>query len=187
MRAALGGLLLLVIFLNTDDDVPTKRMEVKAPAELPVVSDGWLWLARAIYSETKYPHEMVLVGWTIRNRVEAGYRGKRSYRGVVLDPHQFSAFNTKEGRRFYGSLTPDSTGRKWGAWQEALSVARAVHDAHPATRPIPHTVLHFYSPVSIKKVPEWAKGRKALILTRSHDAKSDAPKFIRFAFYDKVR
>ncbi|WP_240332831.1 hypothetical protein [Salinibacter ruber] len=42
-----------------------------------------LWLARAIYSETKLPHEQELVAWVVRNRVETAYRGRRTYRAVA--------------------------------------------------------------------------------------------------------
>ncbi|WP_243663594.1 cell wall hydrolase [Rhodothermus marinus] len=68
-----------------------------------------LWLARVIYSETKRPEEMELVAWVVRNRVETRFRGKATYRDVVLDPFQFSAFIPYNPRRqYYMRLTPHS-------------------------------------------------------------------------------
>ena len=62
----------------------------------PEPNASTLWLARAIYSETKLPHEQELVAWVVRNRVETAYRGRRSYRAVVLDPGRYAV----DERRF---------------------------------------------------------------------------------------
>ena len=80
------------------------------PFSRDAVSEDVLWLARCIYSETKRAPEQELVAWVIRNRVETGYRGQRSYEGAVLDPYQFSAFNPGTG-----SPTPQGGSRpsKW--------------------------------------------------------------------------
>ena len=97
------------------------------------VNESTLWLARAIYSETKLPHEQELVAWVIRNRVETGYRDKTTYEDVILDPYQFSAFNPGAPRRsFFLSLTPEV---QLPAWQQALWIAHYVRHADPAYRP----------------------------------------------------
>ena len=45
------------------------------PLPPEMIDNETLWLARAIFSETKRPEEQILVAWVIRNRVETGYRG----------------------------------------------------------------------------------------------------------------
>jgi hypothetical protein len=122
-------------------------LEVEAPT---------LWLARAIYSETKLPHEQELVAWVIRNRVETGYRGKSTYRDVVLDPYQFSAFNPGSSKRsFLMRLGPETPLPRW---RQALWVARYVRHAAPVYRPFSIETRHFYSERSMegRAVPYWA-------------------------------
>lgn len=115
-----------------------------------------LWLARAIYSETKRPEEQVLVAWVIRNRVETGFRGKRSYESVVLDPFQFSAFlPTSQKRGHYMSLNP--TSREPG-WRTAMAIAYAVRHMAEEHRPFAIDTRHFYSQQSMvdRLHPGWA-------------------------------
>ena len=115
-----------------------------------------LWLARAIYSETKRPGEQILVAWVIRNRVETRYRGKSSYEEVILDPFQFSAFHPEgEKRDHYAEL--DATSREPG-WRTALSIAYAVRHMDPIYRPFSPDTRHFYSEQSMTtgSHPAWA-------------------------------
>ncbi len=117
-----------------------------------------LWLARAIYSETKRPEEQALVAWVIRNRVETGYRGKRSYRSVVLDPFQFSAFSPDSPKReHYMSLTP---AHRVPGWNTALYIAHMVRNADARHRPFSPRTRHFYSERSMTNAaaPDWASG-----------------------------
>jgi hypothetical protein len=119
------------------------------------LEESTLWLARAIYSETKLPHEQELVAWVIRNRVETGYRGRNSYEDVVLDPYQFSAFNPgSPNRSFFMSLTPDV---RLPAWQQALWIAHYVRRADPVYRPFSIETRHFYSERSMegRRHPYW--------------------------------
>jgi len=119
-------------------------------------NEDLLWLARCIYSETKRADEQELVAWVVRNRVETGYRGKRTYREVVLEPFQFSAFNPDNPKRGqYGSLDEHSTAR---GWQRALRVAHAVLTADYCDRPFSEKTRHFYSPRSMVdgQAPLWA-------------------------------
>ena len=122
------------------------------------LEESTLWLARAIYSETKLPHEQELVAWVVRNRVETAYRGGQSYREVVLDPYQFSAFNPgTEKRSFYRRLRPEAPLPRW---RQALWVARYVRHAAPAYRPFSVETRHFYSERSMRgrAEPYWADG-----------------------------
>lgn len=117
-----------------------------------------LWLARAIYSETKRPEEQALVAWVIRNRVETGYRGKSSYRSVVLDPFQFSAFSVESPKRaHYASLTP---AHRLPGWNTALYIAHMVRNADARHRPFSPRTRHFYSERSMTNAaaPKWATG-----------------------------
>ena len=50
---------------------------------LEKIDSETLWLARAIFSETKRVDEQILVAWVIRNRVDTGFRGKRLLRAVL--------------------------------------------------------------------------------------------------------
>lgn len=51
-----------------------------------------MWLALALISEDNEPHAYLPLAWVIRNRVESR-RYPNTYREVVTQPSQFSAFN----------------------------------------------------------------------------------------------
>ena len=117
-----------------------------------------LWLARAVYSETKRPEEQELVAWVVRNRVETRYRSQSTYRGVVLDPYQFSAFNPGHRKRsYYLNLTPSSQA---SGWQRTLALAYAVRHAPATLRPFSKKTRHFYSEQSMigRRHPKWVEG-----------------------------
>ena len=141
--------------------VPTVAVSDVIPAFSPDnVSDDVLWLARGIYSETKRPHEQELVAWVLRNRVETGYRGERTYEDVVLDPYQFSAFNPGSSkRRLYTSLSPSSES---AGWQRAIEIAHTVYHSSASHRPFPQKTRHFYSERSMVggRTPNWAEGER---------------------------
>src|SRR5690606_27045232 len=177
--AGLASLLALVLLalttaFNTMDRAalaeqatPIARVELTAtPAFSPeTVSDDVLWLARCIYSETKQPAEQELVAWVIRNRVETRYRGQSTYRGTVLDPFQFSAFNPGSSkRRHYLNLNPTSSAR---GWMRALEIAHEVYHAPSHERPFPKQTRHFYSERSMVggATPKWARGKTPIRLT----------------------
>ena len=127
----------------------------------PFQQDEVLWLARCIYSESDRAHEQRLVAWVVRNRAETGYRGS-TYRDVVLEPRQFSAFNEPSSRRTHIlSLTPHSLSR---TWRRALAIALDVYKAPASQRPFHISTRHFYSPVSMKggRTPHWAKNAEPL-------------------------
>lgn len=132
---------------------------VSPPHDHPVeqfTAEDVLWLARCIYSETKRADEQELVAWVVRNRVDTRYRKKSTYRDVVLEPFQFSAFNPENPKRdFYLGLNERSGGK---AWHRALEVAHAVLSADPCDRPFSEKTRHFYSPCSMEdgRTPLWA-------------------------------
>lgn len=180
---------LLVAFNAEDHDaveahsasVPHPPVVKAAPAfDVASVDAEVLWLARAIYSETKRPHEQALVAWTIRNRVETNYRGKDSYESVVLDPWQYSAFNTNSPKRhYYTTLAATSTAR---GFEKALRVAHEVYYADASERPFDPTTRHFYSERSMTdgETPAWAVGQQPVQLA-GHDID---PR--RFRFYAAI-
>jgi hypothetical protein len=146
-----------------------------------VIDESTLWLARAIYSETKLPHEQELVAWVIRNRVETDYRGQTTYKGVVLDPYQFSAFNPgTSNRSFYLSLTPDI---QLPSWQQALWIAHYVRHADPAYRPFSIKTRHFYSERSMdgRRHPFWVNRQQFVKPGWDYQVKER-----RFRFYEEI-
>lgn len=143
------------------------------------VDDETLWLARCIFSETKDPREMVLVGWVVRNRVETRYRGSRSYVNAVLDPYQFSAFNpTSSSRFFYSHLNESSRVRGWDA---ALRIAYMVRTADPTSRPFSIRTRHFFSQRSMvgQTFPYWVEDHQPVGVRETIDER-------RFRFYEGV-
>ena len=166
-------------------DIPVTHLpaiEVKAAAQFDAsdVSEDVLWLARVIYSETKRPHEQELVAWTVRNRVETGYRGKTTYRSTVLDPWQYSAFNANSPKRHhYTTLSATATAK---GFQTALQIAHRVYHAPAYERPFERTTRHFYSERSMVggQAPNWAVGKKPVELA-GHDID---PR--RFRFYAAI-
>jgi hypothetical protein len=138
-----------------------------------------IWLARAIYSETKRPDEQELVAWVVRNRVETRYRRASTYREVVLDPWQFSAFNRDAPRRaHYLSLREESHA---AGWHKALEVAQRVYRAPAEERPFSLKTRHFFSERSMvgRSFPEWAEGKRPVALDRDIDPK-------RFRFFANI-
>ena len=158
---------------------PPTEVPLSAPVQPTVDSTEVLWLARAIYSETKQPHEQELVAWVIRNRVETSYRGENTYRGVVLDPWQFSAFNRNSPkRRYYSTLSASSDP---AGFQIALDIAHRVANAPDDVRPFDLSTRHFYSARSMvgRRTPHWARNMRPVDLDRRVDPD-------RFRFYAGV-
>ena len=177
VAAALATLLLaLSLVFNAVDrdtlaanDLPVFNMpavEVNAAPDFDAakVADDVLWLARVIYSETKRPEEQELVAWTVRNRVETHYRGKDTYQEVVLDPWQYSAFNSNSPKRHhYSTLASTATAK---GFQTALRIAHDVYYADESDRPFVKTTRHFYSERSMTggRTPAWAVGKQPVQL-----------------------
>ncbi len=170
----LATLLLALSFISTSVDrddldaavfnMPAVEVSAEREFDPAQVTDEVLWLARVIYSETKRPVEQELVAWTVRNRVETGYRGKTTYRSTVLDPWQYSAFNTNSPKRqHYSTLAVSSTAQ---GFQEALRIANRVYRADATDRPFVRTTRHFYSEQSMVggRTPAWAVGKQPVKL-----------------------
>lgn len=137
-----------------------------------------LWFARTIYSETKISEEQALVAWVIRNRVESDLYPD-TYKEVVLQKGQFSGMHPSDGQ-YWTNVTLDFDDHS-PAWDSAVSIAKAVYFADAILRPLPKTVMHFYSPVSVTRTPSWAQGLEPAHTVR--DAKTNA---VRFAFFADI-
>ncbi len=115
-----------------------------------------LWLARAMFSESKRHDEQELIGWTVRNRVEAVHRGCRTYEECILDPFQFSAFLPGQPKQdYYTDLTETS---EVAGWHRTMALAHYIRHADGRLRPFGPSVLHFYSQQSMidtTLVPDW--------------------------------
>ena len=142
-----------------------------------------LWLARAMFSETKRYDEQELVGWTVRNRLETNFRGCDSYKDCVLDPFQFSAFVPGQPKRdFYANLTQTSN---VSGWQRTMALAFHVRYADDRLRPFDHSVRHFYSEQSMlnpEVPPRWVGNLIPVIPNRNFHLLAH-----RFRFYSGVQ
>jgi hypothetical protein len=158
--------------------------ELDAMKALPEgqISSETLWLARCIYSETKRPEEQEFVAWVVRNRVETGYRGNDSYREVVLDPYQFSAFNPGSRKRSH-FMSLDASSQEDG-WQRALRIAHQVKNAPAGSRPFSKATRHFFSERSMDggRHPNWSARGEKVTPEGGKDLAED-----RFRFYEDVR
>jgi hypothetical protein len=155
-----------------------KRLKPLPPEK---IDSETLWLARAIFSETKRPEEQVLVAWVIRNRVETRYRGRRTYQGVVNDPYQFSAFlPQKQTHEFYTSLTPRSSVT---GWKMAMRIADHVRKSNTDGRPFSVDTRHFYSERSMLNgaAPAWVGSHRPVELHRLLEVDQ-----LRFRFYSGI-
>ncbi|MCI0619774.1 cell wall hydrolase [Candidatus Wolfebacteria bacterium] len=138
-----------------------------------------LWLARAVYSETKVRKEQELVAWVIRNRV-ASSKYPNTYQEVVLQPKQFSGLNSSD-RHYSLNTTLDFDDAAVG-WESAIAVANDVYFADDSVRPIASGVTHFYSPIAVRRTPLWAQGE-----TPSHTVPDPISGSLRFAFYSNIK
>ncbi len=155
--------------------------EVNKEQSIVKVSDKEevLWLARIIFSETKFADEMRLVGWVVRNRVEAEYRGT-TYKEVARSPYQFSGLNPSDAQYTINVALGYKIENE--SWQKALVIAKEIYFAEESKRPFAKNILHFYSPVSASGTPTWVNSGTLDYVVR--DTKSNTP---RFAFYSGVQ
>lgn len=195
MTAIIGGIVAITLLIpnavlsiqpqtesgtsNATIEIVSEEGEDPASTNPSSQRDEIVWLARAIYSETKDEKEMHLIAWVIRNRVENHYWGDKTYKTVVTRPKQFSGLNPTDPQyRHNMSLTDSDT---YTAWQKALRTAEEVYYADTSKRPFSKYVQHFYSPEIVQK-PMWADHEKLVFV--SHDTDDGT---VRFAFYEYVK
>lgn len=139
-------------------------------------SQDVLWLSRVLYSETDKPVEMYYIAHIVKNRVETCYAGKCSYKEVVLDPYEFSAFNKyNSGREMLMRNNRHST-KDPARWAAAKQIALDVYmDNH-------FDATHFFAQVSMPygKFPHWAKyGERVPLASNIQDKRLRAYRNIR--------
>ncbi|MDP3735367.1 MAG: cell wall hydrolase [bacterium] len=139
-----------------------------------------LWLARVLYSETKIPEEMRLVGWVVRNRVETSLRG-RTYRQVATSEKQFSGLTPGEAG-YETIINLDYEDTRNHSWVTALAIAEEIYDADSSSRPFPSTVRHFYSPHAVSATPAWVDAGILHLQIEAPDGSHS-----RFAFYKGIK
>jgi hypothetical protein len=140
--------------------------------ELIIKDPETLWLARGIYSETDNPEEMLYVGQVIQNRK---YLKRKSFKEVVLEPFQFSAFNEEPKRGYYVSRNQSHFDRN-PVWEQAFRVAVQVRQMPPLEFP----ATHFYSPVSM--VPKYRRPKWADSLTHVPVNNIDEERFLFYTY-----
>ena len=136
------------------------------------------WLTRVMYAETDNPLEAWYVGWSVRNRVEKCYRGECTYRGVIMDPYQFSSFNPGYPyRQFYLSLGRDTTTARW---KQFKNIAKLILSSDRSLAPFDKDALHFYSEISMvgRNRPLWAVNKDHIDLPLVND--------YRFRFFNNI-
>ena len=170
--------------IPAESQIRAALSNLRAVKPLPpaLIDSETLWLARLVYSESKRIEEQELVAWVARNRAETGYRGKRTYERIALDPFQFSAFNAGSATHgYYSSLDARA---KAAGWQKALALAYYVRYAGEDLRPFSRKTRHFYSEQSFTapgERPEWADGMEPVTPRRPIHVE---PR--RFRFYANV-
>lgn len=142
-------------------------------------ADEVLWLARVLYSESKIAREQAMIAWVTRNRLEQNFRGAETYKDVALSPKQFSGLNPSD-EQYQINISRDYSTPGPG-WDSALEVAETVYEASDEARPIPETVMHFYSPMSAAVEPDWAVDKSPNLVIEGKRGEQ------RFAFYDGVK
>lgn len=121
------------------------------------------WLALCLASESNLPHEWPLIGWVIRNRVHSS-RFPNTYQSVILQPSQFSYFNSFKGssEEIFSKALSGYAGKIFSG-RDAISCALAIISAASWQAPFGPDVLHYWSPISMVpkgSLPSWAKQAK---------------------------
>ncbi len=116
-----------------------------------VVPDD-VWAVLTIFCEARgepYPGKLA-VARVIRNRVSGNWA--RDAAGVVLQPYQFSCWNTQDPNRIVASrmASDEPTVRDcFKAWEESLTQDGGVGDA-----------TMYYAPAGVAHPPAWATEEK---------------------------
>lgn len=111
-----------------------------------------VFLAWTLITESSRPSEWPFLAWSIRNRVDMGYRGDSTYQSVVLEDRQYSFYNHPYQVRELIETGPHTNSE---LFQKALNVAQNVRQAPPESSITQAT--HFFSRQSMahNRVPYW--------------------------------
>lgn len=113
------------------------------------------WLALCLRSESDRPNEWLCVANVIRNRVR-NRRWPDTYRGVIRQPRQFSAFNATRDldndAAFDATMQTyagDREGWHGNDYDRALEFAAWFIDTEWWEMPLSHATFHYWSPVGM--------------------------------------
>jgi len=114
-----------------------------------------LWLSRVLYSETDKPLEMYYIAHIVKNRVETCYNGECSYKGVALDPYEFSAFNRGRDTRYYLMDLKRKNAYNPAKWAASKQIAL---DVYMSNYDPTNGATHFFAQVGMPNhsFPNWA-------------------------------
>ena len=120
--------------------------------KLVKLDDNLLYLAKTIYGEARGEsiETMLVVGWVIRNRLQAKRYGS-SYKDVVLQLKQFSCWNKDDPN--YKVIKGAIKGR---LWEVCIGVAIVVMQSVEKHNPIV-SVRHYYDKSVDSNPPYWAE------------------------------
>lgn len=123
-----------------------------------------MFLAKTIYGESRGEGEesWYKVGWTIKNRVEKEWRGKTSFKEVVLDSYQFSCWNEGDPNR---TVIENPSGK---TWSKIFDVAIEIY--YSDSRENTFQNIYHYHDTSIVE-PYWGDGLTMVTFEES-------PKFV---------
>jgi len=118
-------------------------------------SQDILWLSRILYSETGKPLEMYYIAHIVKNRVETCYNGECSYKGVALDPYEFSAFNRGRDTRYYLMDLKRKNAYNPAKWAASKQIAL---DVYMSNYDPTNGATHFFAQVGMPNhsFPNWA-------------------------------
>lgn len=143
-----------------DDPIHTQVTDILQYQDT-ITEEDVLWLARVAMSETMDMAEAYHIMWIVRNRVETNYRGKRTYKDVVLDPYQFSAFRPTKNRRLinirYSYINRSYDTKNTGKWYTYLKMAAVVATRSQIWNPHEQSVRHFVHQKALTSRPSWLK------------------------------
>ena len=169
-------------------DAPLERVEVLPVERLHSeqrATEEEVCLAQVLYSETKDNSHQVLIGWSVRNRVELQFRGS-TYCEVAFSRGQFSALSYSSDPQHKKVVSIHDRYMKdklnileEKEWVEAVRMARVIMDADGLINPVPDAVYFWHVP-SLASYPKWARGVVADYVIREEGSKD-----VKWAFYKK--
>ncbi len=155
------------------EPAPVERVELKPVVVVhryDNVTEEEVCMAQVLFSETKNNDHQVQIGWTVRNRVNAQFRGK-TYCEVAFARGQFSALSYasdpqhKKVMAVHDNYLNDRlTAWDKREWTEALTMAKVIMNADEILNPVPDATYFWYLPAYESgniRYPSWAKNKAA--------------------------
>ncbi len=134
------------------------------------VTDFQLLIAVLVGEASRQPFiGKVAIACVIRNRKNNLLRWPDTWRSVILQPKQFSVFNTLPRS---DSIPPSFKQRYFTSryrdlwWRECRLVAfGAIWDWYGD---VTNGATHYFNPTLVKRTPAWAKGHESILVVGEH-------------------